>query len=442
MMTSIAFIRRLAAVMSLAALSLWPMLGHATCTRTSASQTGDTRTAQIAFGRINMTDTYLQPVGTMLASVVVPPTQYTYNGATAATVLWNCDLADLPNLYFLAATNGDDRLGGFWETGAADGLPGVYATWLSYVGIKLTMSGVTLSRYWQRIPLTTYAVSGNRIQIRLQDVPTMQAELYRISSLPPATGAVSNYCPTMGSASAAGTVYTCIQPNAYIQLVGPGIGHDEIGEDSAYRYDFFGALNGFGYGMRQATSLSQVATCVARSATPHVLFSTVSAQQLQAGAVTQANFSVQVECSNSVSSGTASGQTALGIQVSPGAYRAAQSLGLVNASGGVTALVSDNYGNDTGLAQGVGITLENATTGNTMVFVGQPGITGSVPSANPSGAGAGWYPVLEGASSMGATQSGYTHYLQTFTATLRQLPSHLAQPGKVYATAYVLVKVQ
>jgi len=442
MMLRISLVRRVAGALLLAASFMLPMAGHAACVSSGAGQTEDTRTAQIAFGRVNMTDTYLQPVGTLLASTIVPPTQYTYGGATAATVLWTCDQADLPNLYFLAATNGDDRVGGFWETGAADGLSGVYATWLSYVGVKLTMSGLTLSRYWQRIPLTTYAVSGNRIQIRLQDVPAMQAELYRISSLPPAAGAASDYCATMGSASATGTVYTCVQPNAYIQLVGPGIVHDEIGEDSAYRYDFWGADNGFGYGMRQATSLSQVATCVARSATPHVLFPTVSAQQLQAGAVTQANFSVQVECSNSVSSGTASGQTALGIQVSPGAYRAAQSLGLVNASGGVTALVSDNYGNDTGLAQGVGITLENATTGNSMVFVGQPGITGSVPSANPSGAGAGWYPVLEGASSMGTTQSGYTHYLQTFTATLRQLPSHMAQPGKVYATAYVLVKVQ
>uniref|UniRef100_UPI003341AF09 fimbrial protein n=1 Tax=Castellaniella defragrans TaxID=75697 RepID=UPI003341AF09 len=450
-MPGIALARRLVAVSLLLALSMLSAQGHAACTvNNTFVDSGDGSAAKIAFGRVNLESTYLQPVGSLLATTVVPPTQYTHGGTTAASVLWTCSRGDLPNVYFLVATNGDDRLGGYYETGASDGLSGVYATWFEHVGLKLSMSGVTLSRHWQRIPVGTYGESGTQVQIRLQDVPVMQAELYRISNLPPSSGASSDWCDfwsiPMGRASTNGTAYACNQPSAYIQLVGPGLAHDEIGEDSATHYDFYGLVgggNGFGYTLYQAASLSSTNSCVARSATPHVLFQTISAQELRNGGSTQANFSVEVECSNSVFSGIGSGQTALGIQVSPGAYSAAQGLGLVNTTThGVSMLVSDNYGNDSSLAQGVGISLKNASTGADMVFVGQPGITGSLPSPNPSGQSAGWYPVLDGAQNMGSTQSGYTHYLRTFTATLQQLPSRTATPGKVYATAYVLVKVQ
>ncbi|WP_288440944.1 fimbrial protein [uncultured Pseudomonas sp.] len=419
------------------------MAAAASCTQTGAAQTEDNRTAIIPFGRINITDTHLQPVGTLLGSVVVPPTNYTFGGANASTVLWTCAQTDLPSLYFLVATNGDDRIGGFWETGAADGLSGVYATWFEYIGLRQVMQGVTLTRYWQRVPVTTYAVSGNNIQIRLQDIPALQAEIYKISSLPPTSGAASNFCGNMGAASAGGTNYSCIQPNSYIQLVGPGLTHDNIGEDSAYRYNFWGVDNGFGYGMRTGSSLSQNATCVARTATPLVLFQSISAQQLQEGAEVQANFNVQIECSDAAVSGVNSGQVAIGIQASPSSFNAAKALGLVNSSGGISALVSDNYGNDSTLASGVGITVRNSTSGVDMLFVGQPGLTGNTDYASyPSGSQAGWYPVLQGASRIGASISGYSYHMQSYTAKLSQLPGRLATPGKVKATAYVLVKIQ
>lgn len=68
--------------------------------------------------------------------------------------------------------------------------------------------------------------------------------------------------------------------------------------------------------------------------------------------VPEADISVQIECSDDVNSGTTGGQTTIGIQVSPGAYRAAQGLNLINSQGGVMALVSDNYGVDPTLATG------------------------------------------------------------------------------------------
>ncbi|MBN3808657.1 fimbrial protein [Paraburkholderia sp. Ac-20347] len=471
-------LRRLRALRVLAGALLALLLAvcgtaRASCSITGASQTEDTRAAPIIFGQVNLVpDTALQPVGSVLASTVVPPTNYTYGGATASTVLWKCtSVSDIANVYFNVATNGDDRVGGYWEIGNGsgtstnDGLPGVYATWFTYAGLKLTMSGVTISRYWQEVPVTSYAVNGTGADIRLEDVPPIVAQLYRVSSLPPTSGAASNYCsgntvPSGASGLASGMgasgAYICTQPNAYVALGGSGVANqgcvDAPGTDASSHYNSWGCDNGYAYALRGGTSLVQVSTCVVLNATPVVTFATVTVQQLAAGQNPSADFTVQVQCSDSAVSGTASSNTALGIQASSGAYSAAQTLGFVNSSNGVTYLLSDNYGSDSSLASGVGIALSSAANG-TMNWVGQPGNTGTVPAVTggdinyaavtwPSGAAAGWYPVLSGATSSGSPSTGYTNYTATFTATLQQLPGMTATAGNVSATAYVLVKVQ
>lgn len=419
------------------------------CTRTGISQTEDDRTALIPFGNINLGSAYFAPPGTMLASVVVPPTNYTYGGASGESVLWECDVYDLPDIYFLAATNGDDRVGGYFNLGQYDGLSNVYGTWFAYVGLRQTMSGVTLTRYWKKIPLSSYRQSGSKIQIRLQDIPPLQAELYRISTLP-GTNAASSYCGNnnndgsgIGYASSSGRNYSCNQPNAYIQLAGNAsvsfsFAHDMPNEDSARYYKFWGADNGFGYGMRIANKLYSRPTCVVRNVTPYVRLPTLSAVDLNAGIEGKANFNVRIECDNYVQSGIRGTQIALGIQVSEGAYKAAESLGLVNTLGGVKALVSDNYFNSS-MAKGVGIYIANSKQpGTPMTLVGQSGQASTFPAGN----GAGWYPVLDNADFAGASGAGLSWYNHSFIATLRKLEGRKVTAGNIRATAYVLVRMQ
>lgn len=434
----------LAVIITFTALSALP--AWATCLSSGASQTEDDRTALIPFGKVNLFDTYFSPVGTLLGSITVPPTNYTYGGATASTVLWTCDESDLSSIYFLVATNGDDRVGGFYDIGTIDGLTGVYATYFAYVGLRLTMNSQVLTRYWQKVPVTSYATSGTKIQIRLQDIPSLQAELYRVSTLP-GTSSASYYCGnnnTAGSGivfgTAAGVAYSCTQPNAYIQLYGPGLFADEDGEDSAYHWDFWGYDNGFGYGMRSVNRLYNTPTCVIRSATPLVLLSSISVNDLNNGLSSSASFSVSVECSNSVTSGIATSQTALGFQVSQGAYTAANSMGLVNSSGGVSMLLSDDYSAVT-TAQGVGINIAYASTPSSpLMLIGQTG-TNSL-NSNYMGSSAGWYPVLDNATASGSSTSGYTNYSYNFVATLKKISGQTVTAGKVKATATVVVKVQ
>ncbi|MCI9740279.1 fimbrial protein [Proteus mirabilis] len=418
----------------------------ARCTSTGVSQTEDGRTALIPFGKVNIYDTYFYPAGSLLASVVVPPTNYTYGGATASSVLWQCDASDLSDIYFLVATNGDDRVGGYYELGQTDGVSDVYATYFAYVGLKQTMSGVVLTRNWKKVPVSTYATSGSKIQIRLQDIPPLQAELYRISQLP-GTSARSYYCGNNNNdgsgiiyGNTAGKLYSCTQPNSYIQLVGPGLTHDEEGQDSSTNFKFWSVDNGFGYGMRNVNRLYNTPTCVARSVTPLVLLPTITISELDAGLASSAQFNVSVECSNSVTSGTANSQTALGFQVSAGSYNAAKTLNLVNSSNGVSMLLSDNY-TSSEMAKGVGITISYSNSPQTaLTLIGQQG-TDPLNSAY-MGNNAGWYPVLDNAVQAGSTHSGYTNYNYNFTANLKKINGQTVTAGKVRATATVLVKIQ
>ncbi len=402
--------------------------------------TRDPAIAQIPVGVVNIGDNYLQPPGTLLASMVVPPTAFTYTGASADSTLWTCDAADASSIYFLVGTNGDEIRSGFWDGGIEIGMPDVYGTYFHYVGMRAVMDGVVVSRFYRRVEVRSYATVGNRIHIRLRDVPPLLVELYKLQSLGPTTG-TNNVCGAGGSPQPSpGRNYGCRQPNVYIQLKGPGIASDTEGADSRTSFNFWGGHNGFPYGIWNSATLVQVPSCRANVVTPVVRFPSITAAELAAGGKREAPFTVQLECSTNAISGVTSGATIMGLQTSVGAYRAALDLGLVNASNGVTTLLSDEYGVDPELAKGVGVTVRNAALGSAVNFVGQafaPMAAQRV--ANP---GAGWYPALEGASSGTPTQPGYASYSRNFIATFGSVPGQQITAGKYHATAYVRVRVQ
>jgi type 1 fimbria pilin len=166
----------------------------------------------------------------------------------------------------------------------------------------------------------------------------------------------------------------------------------------------------------------------------------------------------------------------VGIQASQASYTQAQTLGLVNANQGVTALVSDDYSTNAARAKNVGIFLYKDGGSTLMNFVGQPGYTGSgfpnttntgggisIPyscdwtapiisgtggSTNvcylgnainyPSGINAGWYNFPDLTQSSGDKTTNIP-----LRAVLKKLPSAGAvTAGSVLATAHVLVKMQ
>lgn len=416
---------------------------HANCKRDAGAAGRDGQGMNIGIGNINIADNYIQPPGTIIAASVV---NYApgYSYPSPDTVIYTCDKADIGNIYELFATNGDELFGGYYTVGTEDGLSDFYQNRIQYTGIRLTHlnSGQPFTRYWQSYPVTSYLEDGDTIKIRAQDFSAIKVEIAKVSSEGYTAGAASAFCGRRWQTAGA---YSCTQPNGYVIFVGPGLSTSPtVGSDSASNYQGFSTnWTAIGIGTPPKTNVTMNATCVARNVTPVVLFPTISTLDLNAGKTVQSNFTVTVECSNSVESGTASGQTAIGIQTSQEAYQTAQSLGLVNSSGGVSYLLSDGYGTNSTIATGVGITLKSPD-GQDLPFVGWQNCNGigSI-SLCPGGQDAGWFPILTGATDAGSSsQAGYQYLTSQFTATLQKIPSETVTPGRVEAKGYVLVRVQ
>jgi len=412
----------------LAATMLLASLAQAACRSTEFAPLAQGAAAiNLAFGRVNLAASSLQPPSSLLASSTATAADFHYGGADAGSVLWRCDKADVERaeVYFLAATNGASRLGGHHPAGVADGLTDVYATWFAHVGLRLEMDGKSLNRRWQRIELKSWQDEGAQIAIRVQDLPSLQAQLYRVSDDLPTEGG-SDDCPQGGALTASGVAYRCTAASAFLQLAASGLAHDSVGEDSATHHQ--GALQGMAYRLSPTLTVSRLPSCVVRSATPAVLLPTASVAQMESdGSAPEAPFSVQLECEQS----DAGAQARVGLQVSPGALAAAQRLRLINAQGGVSHLLADDYASNPQMAKGVGIGLFDAS-GRRLWWVGQ--------DSGATGEDSGWYPVQQQAW-QGAQDAQRQQWQLNFTAKLLRLPGEAVTPGKIRATAYVLVKL-
>lgn len=466
------------------------------------TNTRDNAAAKIPIGNLHLYNNTIQSVGTKLAEMSVAATEYKINNVNPETILWRCDPGtnDMNKLTFLVATNGDDRVGGHEVVNPSDvgGESNVYYTWFKGIGIRQTMSGKTLTKYWQTVPVTydigTYTGTvSNATQcpsgwycIRLKHIPNLNVEFFKVNGLP--STSVSDYCSnvTVGGTSGMGESgnYLCGQPSAYIQLAddslfGPVLfPHDFAGQDSAISFSFYDLRNGFGYTLYNAAYLVPAAkTCWATTAnTQTVTLPWTTTAHLETGGKVFKDFQIQIECTGNVTAGLNTGQFAVGIQASQASYTQAQALGLVNTNQGVTALVSDDYATNGARAKNVGIFLYKDGGSTPMNFVGQPGYTGSgfpdttnsgggigirydcdwknpsIPGTGgstnvcylgnainyPNGNDAGWYAFSELTQSSGDKITNIP-----LRAVLKKLPSAGAvTAGSVLATAHVLVKMQ
>ncbi len=165
-------VRGLWAGLFLLLLTSVSLSASAQCRRVSPSINAGCDLCGISTGldQVNLTNTYLPPVGMLPGSRVF--------GFTSGVrypdpdkVLYECDASDAGQIFEVFATNGDDRVGGYFDLGAIDGNPHYFATYFPYVGIRLTHldSGNAFRRYWQSAPITRYATSGDKIQIRVKE---------------------------------------------------------------------------------------------------------------------------------------------------------------------------------------------------------------------------------------------------------------------------------
>lgn len=443
----------------------------------------DYHTASLGVGRINIINNYLQPVGSTLASGMSNYNNIRLGGLANSgddKVLLTCTKqSDKANLAWVFANNGDSRIGGFYEI---PGYPGYYATQFPYVAIKMTFAdtGEVFSRMWQKsaLKVVTEDTSNGGFVIRKRHLPKITATLIKWSgTYGSKTDAHGNkvsgswchgtgnetFIPTSQTSNAnqiwtadyhaisgLGNIRGCGQPNGYINLHGTGGYEAKVGTDSnknfyAWEYSIPVGLNG-----TPAALFSYTPSCVIRTATPYVAFPTVTVNQLKSGQTVSKNFNVILECDDTMNTAITTSSVSVGLQPSMSAFNHAKNLGLIdNATGGITHLVSDDYG-ASGIAQGVGIKLTNAD-GNAINFVNWDGCipvnSGSTTycpkfSTLSQLRAAGWDPVMSASTEVMHNYVTATKmYIKTYTATLGQINNIEPTIGKFKATATVLVRL-
>lgn len=472
----------------------------------NTTQTEDNDAARIPIGNIHLMDVAIQPNGSSLAIASVPPTSYRIRNTNAESLLWACSPAtDMSKIRFLVSVNGDDRVGGYFpvDSTLAGGEQNVFYTWFKSVGIRQYIDGEVLGRQYKAVPIQYETGTGtagwakDKCQpgwkcIRLKHLPTMQFELIRVSGQPPFSSVANKFCngytiPPGATGDDRGLGqngnYICNQPTSYITLgdsehQGAGnagdqyvaFPHDAVGVThgtAANTWYFFGADNGFAYSLYNAVTLNSNATaCKLNMVTPYVNFAPTTMLHLNNNGVVSQNFQVQVDCKDGVNSGTSSGQIAIGIQPSQGAFNAAKAFSptLVNVNNGVAALLSDDYLNNPTRAKNAAIYIKYQNSSNYITLLGQPGATGSTPATRgahsvtcgttnnqfcypatvfPTGNTAGWYPILNNANSIGKPLTGYTRYSIDYIADLKKISGAAdVTGGSIYSTATVVVKIQ
>lgn len=381
---------------------------------------------------ININSSTFQPDGTLLATGIVPMVgRETYN---PEQILFRCQASDISSLYEYYATNGDNGYGGEYEVGSAYGIPEAYQTYVRGIAIRVTnlSTGQYYSRNWQARPLTDLDTDSlGWLLVKAKNFSQAKVEIFRLNAV--------------AGASANTGLYPYSQPSTYIAFKGPGFSNNlAVGRSSGNYYDGWysswpGAVN-----LYNRITTRRSASCMVNNVTPLVLFPTMTINQLRSGATSQKPISISFSCQtgapansglSAFASGIAAGQTALGIlPTNPTSIAEATSLGFGTSGGGVTYLLSDNYGVDPSVAKGVGIQISR-TNGTVMNMLGS--LNGAVLGGNT----AGWYPVLDDAKA-GGTANGMTSYTKTLNATLKALPGQTVTAGKVSASAQVIIQVQ
>lgn len=381
---------------------------------------------------VNVSDPGFQPYPSLLASAVVPATRHgSTSGYGPEQVLFRCAAADA--VYEMFSTNGDNLYSGWYNggdsVGNSVGLQAAYRT--AWPNVLLRLTHVETGRYftdvWNERLLTGLDMDSRGFKlVKAKNLSAVRSELF---SAPTES---TSYYPAVAS-----QLYGYTQPAGYLAIKGPGLAYPTVGQSHYANYSGWyanwpAALSLFGN-----VTLKRQPTCAVLNVTPQVAFPSMSMGEISAGASREASFQVSFKCQTGMASSTASNGTALGVKVSEGARAAAASLGLVNANGGVSYLLSDRYG-DPGMAKGVGIRILRG--GGAINLLGDENS-----SAGFNAQAHGWYPVVGGASTAVSNSAGVTQYSETFNARLEKIEDGVrpeVSAGRVQATAQIIIRVQ
>lgn len=370
------------------------------------------------------TNANFQPDGTLLASATSDFTTFAVNtGYALGQVLFRCDAADVDQLYEMYATNGDSTYGGRYEDGTIAGNVSYgYATTVMNVVIRFTnlATGEYYARIWKGRRLTGLDTdSSGRILVKAKNFSNVYTELFRIDYARSGANNTPSY------------LYGRSQPNAYIAFKGPGITGPIEGTDSYSNWPGWYSTWPASLGLYKYVTFRRTTICAVSNFTPTVVLPRISVAELNNGNTSSADFNVDFQCQTGINSGVTAGTVAMGFLVPAANAAKAQALGLMNGNGGVSHLVSDNYG-AAGTAGGVGIRIYR---NNSPMYLLSKNVT-------QTGNNGGWYGILQGAQETTGSVDGGNSYTETFRAELSKISGQTVTAGAVNAHAQVVIRVQ
>ncbi|MGP6380921.1 fimbrial usher protein StbD [Yersinia bercovieri] len=395
---------------------------------TASSWAGSTDTNNGSLGLPGIidlsTNANFQPDGTLLAAATSNFTTFALNtGYDPERVLFRCAAADVDQLFEMYATNGDNDFAGKNEDGLIAGnVPSGFATYVRNVVIRLTnlSTGEYYSRLWKGRRLTDLDTdSTGRILVKAKNFSNLYTELFRVDYVRTSTNNAASY------------TYAYTQPNAYIAFKGPGITGPVEGTDSLTNWPGWYGTWPASIGLFNYVTFRRTTICAVTHFTPTVVLPRISVAELNTGHTSAADFNVDFQCQTGVTSGVTAGTVAMGFLVPPANVAKAQTLGLINGSGGISHLVSDNYG-AAGMANGVGIRIYR--NNNPMNLLSK--------NVTQTGNSGGWYGIFQGAQQQTGSVTGGNSYTENFRAELSKISGQTVTAGAVNAHAQVVIRVQ
>ncbi|USD61318.1 fimbrial usher protein StbD [Vibrio sp. SCSIO 43140] len=376
-----------------------------------------------------------QPDGTVLAYSVA-----SFLNASNSTpygdkqVLFRCDLSDKDELYEYYSTNGDDPRKGQYEV---SGVPGAYYSDYRYAAFRLTnlSTGEYYTRRWKarKINPSELFSDNQYIYVHAGAFSDVGIEVIKVSN----SGTNYGYNYGRYTPSHSGNM-------GYIAFKGGGrssglsVGCDHGGGCySGWYHDWPGA-----WGWRNQVTFIRGAYCQVTDYTHHILFPTVTKNELNSGLSVAIPFSISISCESNAVSGTSqntsssASTTARPVSIGflvPSSYAVAnaQALGLTTTSGGLTHLLSNDYGH-VGVATGVGVRIYDSSNNPLQLLSSLQTGTGTA---------AGWYGYKQ-LTQLVSTEPDHNVYQGDFVASLEKLPNESVEPGKMYAQLQIVVSFQ
>lgn len=388
--------------------------------------------APISFGvlSIGTGSVSLNPPGTLLGTANVDVISSGLHAPYAANqILYKCPLSDADSLYEMYATANSNFYGGIEVNDIDSG----YITPAKNVAFRITnqKAGAYYTKFWQERKLTPadYITVGSTIYVPASAFSNITFELLKTND----TGGLS-YADPRNAFNTLTQAQATVRFKPVLDMTSP-IAGAQANSPSASATNIVAV-----WGMRGgSTTIIHGETCVVSDFDQVVTLPPIGAAELNASMTSTSNFNVAIECDAGAVSGTVTNTTtppvAMGFLVTqPTALAQAATLGLKNASGGISHLLDNSYGTS-GVASGVGIRIypEGSSTPLTLL---------STNTATGTGNAAGWYGFSDYLANVGATGTGGSRYSGLFTASLERLPGLQATVGSVHAQAQIFVSLQ